>query len=597
MRRSTPFLVRFFGPSVSSRFTFQVRVAHVVLGSPARVLTFVLSLSMHALGHAAVALLAGVLARALVGGDLPGAGRSSGRSFVSPGEVDAFSLAWLALAAMVVKVGGQIGAVYLQARASGDLGAWMRMRVLDAWLGVHRLLSPGQQGHGRDDVAALAALTLRVRDLETGVAGGVLGGARAIAQLVPLAAVAFVLSPRLTVVAALVLVPFAVTLGRLRRRWKAAAEVHARGGAAILGAADEAVRHADLWATFGARARVREHLRALGATMARHGARTEAIGAVISGSNEILGALALVATILAARAGWLGGEGASADVLPFVVTFFLAYRPLRELTDARLALARARLAMDAFERLGAAREGGGDDAIAAEEAGESRGEARARAFRLAALEIDGLECARGAAGPLSFVAPPGSVVAIVGPTGVGKTTLIRTLLGLEPPKAGRVLYDGRPIAAEAPPGPGSRPFAWVPQDSPLLLDTLEANVRLAPDAGPAEPVLRSLGAGHLVASTRGARLGGERPVSGGERQWIALARALATRAPVLLLDEPTSGLDPVAQEEVLAAVARLRGERTVLLVTHRAEPLSIADRVVRLGGDAAPLEGGALTAA
>jgi ABC-type bacteriocin/lantibiotic exporter with double-glycine peptidase domain len=62
-----------------------------------------------------------------------------------------------------------------------------------------------------------------------------------------------------------------------------------------------------------------------------------------------------------------------------------------------------------------------------------------------------------------------------------------------------------------------------------------------------------------------------------------LARAIASRQPILLLDEPTSGLDPESQAQVLDAIARLRGERSVLLVTHRAEPLAIADHVVRLG--------------
>ena len=95
--------------------------------------------------------------------------------------------------------------------------------------------------------------------------------------------------------------------------------------------------------------------------------------------------------------------------------------------------------------------------------------------------------------------------------------------------------------------------------------------------------LEPFGAAHLAQSLRDARLGaGGRAVSGGERQWIALARAIATRLPVLLLDEPTSGLDPDAQRRVLAAIAGLRGRRTVRLVTHRPEPLTIADVVVRL---------------
>jgi ABC-type transport system involved in cytochrome bd biosynthesis fused ATPase/permease subunit len=125
-------------------------------------------------------------------------------------------------------------------------------------------------------------------------------------------------------------------------------------------------------------------------------------------------------------------------------------------------------------------------------------------------------------------------------------------------------------------------LAGVAQDAPLLADTLDANVSLGGSAD-ARALLASLGAGSLAAALDDARLGaGGRAVSGGERQWIALARAVATRQPVLLLDEPTSGLDPASQARVLDAIARLRGERTILLVTHRPEPLAIADAVVRM---------------
>jgi ABC-type transport system involved in cytochrome bd biosynthesis fused ATPase/permease subunit len=82
-----------------------------------------------------------------------------------------------------------------------------------------------------------------------------------------------------------------------------------------------------------------------------------------------------------------------------------------------------------------------------------------------------------------------------------------------------------------------------------------------------------------------------RPLSGGERQWVALARAVATRQPVLLLDEPTSGLDAASQERVLQAIARLKGRRTIVLVTHREEPLALADAVLHLGEPATRASG------
>jgi ABC-type transport system involved in cytochrome bd biosynthesis fused ATPase/permease subunit len=167
--------------------------------------------------------------------------------------------------------------------------------------------------------------------------------------------------------------------------------------------------------------------------------------------------------------------------------------------------------------------------------------------------------------------------------------VLRTLLGLEAALGGEILYGGARLT-DAPPGPRSRPFAWVPQDAPLIADTLAANVLLGAAGQTMDDALREVGAGLMAARLGAQPLGlGGRAVSGGERQWIALARAVATGQPVLLLDEPTSGLDADSQRHVLEAIERLRGSRTVLIVTHRPEPLAIADVVIRLDA-AGPLE-------
>jgi ABC-type transport system involved in cytochrome bd biosynthesis fused ATPase/permease subunit len=160
---------------------------------------------------------------------------------------------------------------------------------------------------------------------------------------------------------------------------------------------------------------------------------------------------------------------------------------------------------------------------------------------------------------------------------------------------------GDAVITAAPPGLGHRPFAWVPQDSAMLADTVEANVQLGRvdhDAGDRSvaDLLRELGGESLIercGATDAPKLGpGGVVVSGGERQWIAFARALATSQPVLVLDEPTSGLDGRSQERTLEAIARLRGARSVLLVTHRAEPLALAHTVVRFAGGEVSVEAG-----
>jgi ABC-type multidrug transport system fused ATPase/permease subunit len=529
---------------------------------------------MHAVGHACVALFAGGIAVAMARMWEVGGGRSiplgSGRSL---GD-QAFSLAALGLAVLAAKAAAGVYASYVQARVAGEAASELRLELLDALLAVHRLRCPrhGDQGEESSGTSArdVMALTDRVREVEVGLKQGLLGGLRAVAQLVPLAVVLAVLAPRLAAVAAAVLAVFGFALGRLRAGYQRATRREARERERLLEAADESVRHADLWVSYGAQGKARARVGTLGDALARGAARLEARAAAMSGANEVLGAAALLLAIVASRAGWLGALASGDRLLAFAVAFFLAYRPLRELADARLVLARAEGAFAELRMVIGAK----DEASAAPE--------QARDWAPGALEIRGLRLRRGSGEPLSLRAEPGSVVAIAGPTGAGKTTLLRTLLGLEPAAAGDVLYAGEPLG-DAPAGPAARPFAWVPQEAPLLADTLQGNVQLgAYDVDPAE-ALAPLGASHLVRELEAARLGaGGRPVSGGERQWISLARAIATRQPVLLLDEPTSGLDAQSQRRVLEAIARLRGRRTVLIVTHRPEPLGIADLVVRL---------------
>ncbi len=421
-----------------------------------------------------------------------------------------------------------------------------------------------------------------MRELEEGFDAGMLGAARALVQIAPLAVLLTWMAPRLALAAAIVFAVFSLGLGRARKAWKRANARAAEHREALLEAADEAVRHAELWTTYGAERRVRSHLGSIGRALAAQGARIEASASALSGANEVLGALALVLAIAAGRAGWLGASGADAVLLPFAVTFFLAYRPIRDLTDARLTLARASVAGDALAPLFAAAERAELTSDTKDVARDSQTEPRA--WALEALAVEGLQLGRGLAGELSFHLAPGSILAVVGTTGSGKTTLLRTLLGLDVPVAGGIHYGAARLDAR-PSGPASRPFAWVPQDAPVLADTLDANIALAPGSDEPRSALDAIGATSLIAAVGAARVGaGGRALSGGERQWVALARAVATRLPVLLLDEPTSGLDGVSQARVLDAIARLRGSRTVIIVTHREEPLSIADAVLRLDG-------------
>jgi ABC-type multidrug transport system fused ATPase/permease subunit len=319
---------------------------------------------MHAIGHALMALVASALAlsvatRWAIAGRAPAAatGVEAALNALSPTTDPAFFLSLVGLAVVIVKGVAGVYASYVQVRVAGHIGCALRLDLLDALLRLHRLRQPRQprqddQGSDSAPTArAVVALTDRVRDVEAGLARGLLGSVRAIAQLVPIAAMLALLSGRMAAAAAVVLATFGWALGRLRSRYRQASARSAQENERLHEAADDSVRHADLWITYGAERKVRTSVHSLGEALAHGSAWLEARAATMSAANEVLAAMALVGAMGASRAGWLGSVASRGTLLAFAVAFFLAYRPLRELADARLAMARAEGAFEDLRRV------------------------------------------------------------------------------------------------------------------------------------------------------------------------------------------------------------------------------------------------------
>jgi len=184
---------------------------------------------------------------------------------------------------------------------------------------------------------------------------------------------------------------------------------------------------------------------------------------------------------------------------------------------------------------------------------------------------------------------PGETMALVGPSGAGKTTVARLLLCFAEPDAGRITVGGVDLA-ECRPDAWRRSIAWVPQQPTLFRGTVADNIRLGDVAADesrirdaavlagADRFVEALPAGYETIVGDGGR-----PLSAGERRRIALARAFVRDAPLVILDEPTADLDATSAAVIGEAIERLRIGRTVLLIAHRAGLVQRADRVVALG--------------
>jgi ATP-binding cassette, subfamily C, bacterial CydD len=181
---------------------------------------------------------------------------------------------------------------------------------------------------------------------------------------------------------------------------------------------------------------------------------------------------------------------------------------------------------------------------------------------------------------LTATVAPGEIVALTGPSGCGKSTALGVLLGFVTPDRGRITVGGVDLRTVDPDAWRAR-IAWVPQRPYLFAGTIRENIALGAPAG-ADAATAAREVAGFVTDLDAVVGDGGTGLSAGQRQRIAVARALLRDAPIVLLDEPTANLDADTAAQVMAAIRRLAHGRTVILAAHRPELIALADRVVDL---------------
>lgn len=281
--------------------------------------------------------------------------------------------------------------------------------------------------------------------------------------------------------------------------------------------------------------------------------------------------------------GWMASQQAMAvsDVVGFLMYLSLFYQPLailaRLVEDVQMAYASAVRVFDILDA-----ESDVKESPEAKELVPSGGKV---CFEHVAFRYQEEEPVLE---DISFTAAPGQMLAIVGPTGVGKSTVIALLERFYDPTSGKITIDGQDIKNVTLDSLRGQ-ISLVPQDTFLFNGTIAQNISYgmpdatleeivqAASAARADSFIREMPQGYnTVVGERGFRL------SGGQKQRLAIARAVLRKTPILVLDEATSAVDTETECEIQAAIEQLSGSRTIIVIAHRLSTVMRADQILVL---------------
>jgi ATP-binding cassette subfamily B protein len=430
--------------------------------------------------------------------------------------------------------------------------------------------------HSSEFLARLTAGAKSITDVLNQLINAV---GRDLLQLIGLVIVMVIQDPLMTLLGFVLMPPAMLILSKLVKRIKGLAYNQFLGTADILETMQESLQGIRTVKAFTLEETMRERINAHVAAVERNANKMARVSNRSSPLMEMLGGFAVAGCLLYGGYSVVALGKSPGEFFSFLTAFLMATEPAKKLArlniDLNSNLIGARTLLEVVDS--PASEPSDDDKPALKLT-EARVELRDVSFAYRANEP--------VLNRMSFVAEPGKVTALVGPSGGGKSTVLSLLLRFYDVTAGEIVIDGQSIAKVSRQSLRQQ-TAYVGQDVYLFRDTVRANIAFGKPGATEAEIIAAAKAACAHDFIMGFPLGYDTPVgehgaqlSGGQRQRIAVARALIRNAPIILLDEATAALDSESEKQVQEAIEHLCRNRTTIVIAHRLHTIMHADAIL-----------------
>jgi subfamily B ATP-binding cassette protein MsbA len=402
---------------------------------------------------------------------------------------------------------------------------------------------------------------------------------RDLMSLIGLSVVMVAEDPVMSLAGFIVAPPAIIFLRKLIRRVRNIAMIQFTGGTRIIETMQEALQGLRMVKAFSLENEMRRRLAVSVKAVERQSNKMARVANRASPLMETLGGFAIALAMIYGGYRGIASGATPGQFVAFLAAFLLAYEPAKRLARLNIDLNNNLVGVRVLYEV--------IDSPPGESNDTDRPPLKLSTARLEFADVrfayrPGTQVLRG----MSFVAQPGKLTALVGPSGGGKSTVLDLILRFYSVDSGRILIDGQDIATVSRDSLRGQ-IAYVGQIVQLFRGTIRENIGLGRVGASEAEIVAAAKAAHAHEFILGFPAGYDTPVgehgmqlSGGQRQRLAIARAVIKNAPIILLDEATASLDSESERYVQEALADLRKGRTTLVIAHRLATITHADNIL-----------------